>query len=79
MMVRRDEAGHDDRARAVDHFGIAGGKVGSDGAIFLPSIRTSAFSKSPTFGSSRQHDAAAQQDPAFSAVPDQTARVGIGG
>ena len=29
-MVRGDEARHDDRARAIDHFGIAGGEVGRD-------------------------------------------------
>ena len=48
--------------------------LGAISAIVLPSIRTSAFSKSPTLRVEAEHDAAAQQDAALAAVADEVLR-----
>jgi hypothetical protein len=51
MVVRVDEAGHDDPAGRVDDGGVAGVDIGADGDDFFPSTSTSALAKSPIFGS----------------------------
>ena len=52
VMVSGDEARHDDRARAVDDESVRDrDSWARSRAINLPSISTSAFSKSPTLGS----------------------------
>ena len=74
-MVRGDEAGHDDRARAFDDLRIGGGEVGPDrgdlglvdqdvGLLEVAHPRVEA-----------EHDASPQQDAASPAVADQTLRV----
>jgi len=51
VVVRVDEAGHDDAAARVDFAGVAGAQIRPDGEDLLALHSTSAFAKSPTFGS----------------------------
>ena len=51
VVVRIDEAGHDDAAGGVDLVAPPADRFGPTAMIFLPSISTSALGKSPTFGS----------------------------
>ena len=75
MVVRGDEAGHDDRACAIDHFGVWCGDlrphVGDPravdeniGAFEITHLRVE-----------REHDAAAKQDAALPSVADQPLRL----
>ena len=71
VMMGRDEAGHDDRARAVDHFGVAGGDVGGDLRDRLSVYDDIGLLEVADLRVEGEHDAAAQQDPAPGAIADE--------
>ena len=78
-MVRGDEAGHDDRARAVDHFGVAGGDVGRDMGDHLAVDQDVGLLEVAHFRVEAEHDAPPQQDAALAAVADEVLKVRWGG
>ena len=67
-MVRRDEAGHDDRARAVDDLGIARGYGWSDLGDPLPVDQDVGFFEVAHLRVEAEHDASPEQDVALAAV-----------
>ena len=74
MVVRGDEAGHDDRARAVDHFGIGGGETGPDLRDRLSVDQDVGLLEVTDLPVEREDDAAAQEDAALAAVADEVLR-----
>ena len=75
MVVRGDEAGHDDRARAIDHFGIGGGEVGPDLRDRLSVDQNVSLLEVTHLPVECEDDAAAQEDAALAAVADEVLRL----
>src|SRR5205823_13854710 len=71
VIVRGDEAGHDDRSRAVDDFRIGGGDRGRDLSDRFSVDQDVSFLEIADAWIETQDDAALQQDAAPSAVADQ--------
>jgi hypothetical protein len=70
VVVRRDEAGHDDCARAVDDFGVGSGDVLrnlSDGFAVDQHVTSLEVTD---FGVETENNAAPQQNAALAAVPN---------
>ena len=74
-MVRGDEAGHDDRARAIDDLGVAGGDVGRDLGDQLSVDQDVGLLEVAHLRVEAEHDASPQQDAAPAAVADEALRV----
>ena len=74
MMVRGDEAGHDDRARAVDDLGIASRDVGCDLRDLLTVDQDVGLLEVADLRVECEHDAAAQQDAPLAAVANEVLR-----
>ena len=77
-MMRRDEAGHDDRTRAVDDLRIGpqvGGHVGSDGRDLRPVDQDVRFFEVAHARVEAEHGAAAQQDAPSPAVADEALKI----
>ena len=72
MMVGRDEARHDDGARAIDHFGIGRRDRGRDLRDCLPVDEDVGLFEVADLRVETEDDAAAQQDGPLAAVADQT-------
>jgi hypothetical protein len=72
VMVRGDETGHHDRARAVDYFGVGSRDVRRDIDDQLPVDNTSAFEVSHRVELSTMLP---QQDAAFAAIADEVLEV----
>jgi hypothetical protein len=77
-MMRGNEARHDDRTGAVDHFRIAGGEVGSDGRDLRPVDQDVGFLEVTNLRVETEHRASSQHDAATPAVADEASSVGIG-
>ena len=75
MVVRRDEAGHDDRAGAVDDFCVSGGDSWRNLDDLLPVDQNVGFVEVAHLRVEAEHHAAAQQDAAPPAVADQALEV----
>ena len=71
MVVRRHEARHDDRARAVDDLGIAGGEVGCDLRDRLSIDQDVGVLEVAYLRIECEHDATAQEDAALASIADQ--------
>ena len=76
VMVRGDEARHDDRARAIDHFGVGGGDVGRDIGDQLSVDQDVGLLEVAHLRVEAEHDASPQQDAALAAVADEVLEVG---
>ena len=77
-MVRGDEAGHDDRAGAVDDLRIGskvGGDVGADGRDFCPIDQDVRFLEVAHSRVEAEHGAAAQKNAASPAITDEALSV----
>ena len=71
VMMRRDEAGHDDGARAIDHLGVGGRDGGRDLCDQLAVDQDVRLFEITHLRIKAEHDASPQQDPALAAVADE--------